>query len=147
MRKILLACAAIGLLACFASTTVFAGGGDCNPGLVGPPAPCYINGEYAGRVGPVLGGHRYHGGHHRYARRGWVDYRPRVAARPCGGCGSPARAVAPSCNPCGVRGPVGPRNVATASGGGRCTMGGDHAGEIGFVWSDGRCHHLSPDAQ
>jgi hypothetical protein len=33
-------------------------------------------------------------------------------------------------------------DVARDVGSGLCVMGGSHSGERGYVWSDGRCHHL-----
>jgi hypothetical protein len=55
MRKLIIGIAAAATL--LASAPAFAwdtAGGDCNPGLVGPPAPCYSHGRYIGSVGNVV---------------------------------------------------------------------------------------------
>jgi hypothetical protein len=37
------------------------------------------------------------------------------------------------------------RDIAEPFGPGRCKMGPPYQGEIGYEWSDGRCHHLPPN--
>lgn len=94
-------------------------GGNCQRGLRGPASPCDGYGPARGHVG-----HGHRGGHvsgysFGYSFNAWEYHRRTTTTY--GASVAPVYAV-----------------------GDICPMSAPYVGQTGYVWADGRCHHLPP---